>query len=137
MRHPYRTTAITLATVALLTGCSWSCTFNLLLTVRNADDGKPMPGVTVRLDTISYAVEQKQELDAGQQIGSTDGQGQLTHEFRISGYTPSGGPWFLKLRKEGFEPVVIDINPRKEAKKGGERNPLPVDVQMKLLPKKP
>ena len=136
MRHPYRTAALAFAAVTLLTGCSWSCTFNLLLTVINADDGKPVPGVTVVLDTYSLAEDRKQDLDAGGQIGSTDGQGQLTHEFSISGYTSSEGPWFLKLRKEGFEPVVKDISPHKEAKKGGERNPLPVNVEMKPLPKK-
>jgi hypothetical protein len=118
MRHPYRTTVIAIAAVVLLSGCSWHCAFHLLLTVKNADDGSPVPGATAVLDT-SLPDERKQDLNAGQPIGSTDAEGKLAHDFTISGYTSSDGPWYLKLQKDGFEPVVIDISPRKSAKKGG------------------
>src|SRR5262245_44750458 len=138
MRHPYRTAGLAIATVALLTGCSWPCVFDLALTVKNAEDGNPVPGVSAVLDTsLAGAEARKQNLNAGDQLGSTDAEGKLTHNFRISGYTSRYGPWYLKLQKEGFEPVVVDISPRKDAKKGGEPNPLPVAVDMKPLPRKP
>jgi hypothetical protein len=136
MRHPYRTAAVAFAAVVLLTGCSWSCTFDLLLTVTNADDGNPVSDVSAVLDTSpGHADERKNDPDAGDQLGTTNADGKLAHDFTISGYTSSDGPWYLKLRKEGFEPVILDISPRKTAKKGRELNPLPVAIRMKPLAK--
>jgi hypothetical protein len=135
MRHPYRTVAVALAAVVLLTSCSWDCAFHLVLTVTNAEDGEPVPGVTALLDTHGILEGHKDDLNAGDEIGSTGEDGTLTHDFVIAGYTKSQGPWYLKLKKKGFEPVVIDISPRTDAKKGGELNPLPVGVRMKTLAK--
>ena len=122
--------------VVLLTGCSWSYKFRLLLTVKNADDGTPVQGVTAVLDDPVLADERKQDLNAGSRLGTTDAGGELTHDFIRNGSGWSD-PWYLKLKKEGFEPQVIDINPRKDGLKSGEPNPLPIAVEMKPLPKKP
>ena len=139
MRHPYRTTAVSLSAVLLLTGCSWTCMFDFTLTVSNADDGKPVPGVTVILDYIAdpETENRKQAMDQGSLFGSTDAEGKLTKRFGVGGYTSGSGPWYLKLQKEGFEPVVMDISPKTSAEKGTDsKNPLPVTVKMKPLAKK-
>jgi hypothetical protein len=113
MRHPYRTVGLTIAAVVLLTGCSNSYTFNLLLTVTNQDDGQPVEGVTVVLDTAINAEEQKQKLDAGSLLDATSAEGKLTHRFNYAGYFRTSGPWYLKLQKEGFVSQVIDVSPKK------------------------
>lgn len=135
MRYPRRTIALAAAAVVLLTGCSTSHAFRLLLTVTNADDGTPVQGATVVLDT-SQSEARMHDLAHGSQIGPTDAAGKLTHDFSFGGYTKRTGPWYLKVQKEGFEPRVIDISPRTDAK-SGEPNPLPVAVELKPLAKKP
>ena len=137
MRHPYRTVLLVIAAVVLLTGCSTSHTFRLLLEVKNADDGQPVEGVTAVLDTV-LSEDRKHGMDVGSAIGKTDAEGKVTHEFKIAGYTrDSSYPWYLKLQKEGFEPQVIDINPRQDFPEGEKTMPLPVTVRMRPLPKKP
>lgn len=135
MRHRYRTIGLAIATIVLLSGCSWSNTFQLLLTVTSADDKQPVGGVAAVLDTLGAVEERKQQLDAGSPIGTTDAAGQLRHNFTISGYTSNSGPWYLKLQKEGFEPLIIDISPKRSV---NEREvPLPVTAEMKPIAKKP
>jgi hypothetical protein len=135
MRHPYRTVPLVVAAVVLLTGCSYSYPIQLLLTVKNADDGKPVEGVTGVLDTLAVE-ERKQDLDYGSSFSNrTNADGLLTHEF-TAGNTDHKGPWYLKLQKDGFEPLVIAIRPS-PVPKSGEQTPVPVTVEMKPLPKKP
>jgi hypothetical protein len=137
MRHPYRTVGLALVAVVLLTGCSTANYFRLLLTVKDADTGKPIEGVTGVLD-VQLSEQHKNELDHGYSLGGgTNADGQLTHEFMVSPY-PSDWPWYLKLKKEGYEPVTIDIKPNPQPeRKHDEKTPLPVTVEMKPLTKKP
>lgn len=136
MRHPGRAIALAAIAVVLLTGCSWSCSFRLLLTVENAADGTPLPEATAVLDTGTLAEERKGDPDEGSLLAPTNDAGQLTFDFNSAGYTSTTGPWYLKVRKEGFEPQVIDVSPHVEVKSGGkERHPLPVTIRLKPLPK--
>lgn len=136
MRHPYRTAGLCVAAVVLLTGCSTLHTFRLLLTVTNADDGQPVEDVTPVLE-VNALPERKNDFDVGYKVGTTDARGRLEYEFKVSGYTSGqSSPWYLKFRKEGFEPQVIDINPRTQAR-GDAVNPVPVTVKLKPSPKKP
>jgi len=137
VRHSYRTIGLAVVAVVLLTGCSTANYFRLLLTVKDANTGEPVEGIIAVLDAPS-SEQHKNEPDFGHLIPpSTNADGQLTYEFMVSPY-PSDRPWYLKVRKEGYEPVVIDImpNPQPE-RKGNEKSPLPVTVEMKPLAKKP
>jgi hypothetical protein len=138
MRHPYRTIGLAVAAVVLLTGCSTANHFRLLLTVKNADTGEPLEGVTGVL-TTSPSEERKNELDYGfPLVVGTNADGQLTHEFMVSPYPSDAPHWYLKLKKEGYDPVIIDIKPNPQPeRKGNEKHPLPVTVEMKPLAKKP
>src|SRR5690349_4847632 len=102
MRHPHQTLGLAAVAVVLLTGCSTANYFRLLLTVKDADTGKPVEGVIGVLDTGPSSEERKNEPDFGYLIPpSTNVDGQLTNEFMISPY-PSDRPWYLKLRREGY-----------------------------------
>jgi hypothetical protein len=141
MRHPYRTVSLVVVTLVLLTGCSVSYPFQLLLTVKNADDGTPVEGVTVVLDTTN-ADEDRLQFDRGSYPSpssdrQTDAEGRLTFTFQINNEPHRYAYWFLKLRKDGFEPAVVDIRPNPVPKNHRETTPLPVVVEMKPLPKKP
>jgi hypothetical protein len=127
---------VALVAIVLLTGCSWSRSFSLLLTVENANDGQPVPDVSAVLDTRAMADERKGDPDEGTRLLPTDAVRKLTFDFNIGGYTKSDGPWYLKIRKDGFEPQEVDISPHVEVK-NGERYPLPVTVRIKPLPKQP
>jgi hypothetical protein len=139
MRHPYRTIGLAIVTVVLLTGCSTANYFRLLLTVKDGDTGKPVEGVTGIIDYTTNAEEQKNDLTIGlSSTGSTNADGQLTHDFMVSPYPSNAPHWYLKLKKEGYEPAVIDIKPNPEPeRKRDEKHPLPVVVEMKPLAKKP
>jgi hypothetical protein len=134
MGHPLRTTALVVAAVALLAGCSWSQVFRLSLTVVDKADGTPIPGAQVVVDTSVTNEERKSDPvppDAGLQA---DGAGRLEHDFSISGYTPtsSGGDrWYLKVSKEGYEPVVTDIKPNPPPDRREGKIPLAVRVEMR------
>jgi hypothetical protein len=132
VRHPYRTTVLVVAAVVFLTGCSWSQTFTLFLTVRNAEDGQPVPGAAVKLDTLG-SEERKDEHDYGVGPGGQTGpDGRFEHDFRISGYTESGSErWYLKVKKDGFEPQVINIRPANQPRKPDEKIPLRVEVRLR------
>ena len=137
MRHPYRTVSLVVVAVVLLTGCSTSHTFRLLLTVKSADTGEPVEGAIPVLHE-SVDDERKNDMEYGwHHFEPTDATGRVTVEFKVSGYTSSStSRWYLKIRKDGFEPQVIDINPRVQVK-AGEVTPLPVTVELKPLAKKP
>lgn len=136
MRHPYRTIALTIVAVVFTTGCSVSYPFQLLLTVKNADDGTPLEGVTGTLDTMGVE-EQKTRLDYGFGLQTHTGtDGRLTYDFNISGSPDRFPHWYLKLHKDGFEPVVIDIQPNPVPDDRKNRQPIPVTVEMKPTVKK-
>ncbi len=86
--------------------------FRLSLTVVDKTDGKPIPGAEVDVDASLTNEEQKHNpVETGL---LTDEAGRLEYDLSIPGYTPtaSGGErWYLMVRKEGYEPVVIDIKP--------------------------
>lgn len=139
MRHPYRTIGLAVAAVVLLTGCSTANHFRLLLTVKDANTGEPVEGVTGVIDDTLSAEERKNEPDFGfPLVIGTNADGQLTYEFMVSPYPSDAPHWYLKLKKEGYEPAVIDIKPNPQPKRNGdEKPPLPVTVEMKPLAKKP
>jgi hypothetical protein len=139
MRHPYRTVSLVVVTLVLLTGCSTSHTFQLLLTVKNAETGESVPGAKVVLDAGTLSGDRKGDMEAGHHaLGSTNEDGQFSYDVFISPYPSDVPHWFLKLQKDGFEPLVIDIKPASQPRKrDGEKVPLPVVVEMKPLPKKP
>ena len=136
MRHPIRTIALAAIAVVLLTGCSISYPFQLLLTVENEDDGQPLEGVTVVLKTTSGDAN-RLGMDNGSQLGdATDSTGRFTHEFQIMNSPDNDKHWYLKLQKEGFETVVVDIRPD-PVPSSRDRTPIPVTVKMKPLPPPP
>lgn len=99
------------AAVLLLSGCSYSYDFHVLVSVLGAD-GKPLGGATVRLDTMGNE-ERKLDLEHGVPQGAAeDGVGRFPIDFSVSDAAGEHrGPWYLKVSKEGFEPVVVDIHP--------------------------
>jgi hypothetical protein len=135
VQRPYKTTAVVAAAVVLLTGCSWSQTFTLFLTVRNADDGRAVEGAGVTLDYFGDE-ERKHDLDHGLATGETGPDGRYERDFGISGYTASDTrPWYLKVRKDGFEPEVINIHPANQPRKPDEKIPLRVEVKLRPVKK--
>src|SRR5580658_6452288 len=100
MRHPYRTTALAIAAVVLLSGCSISYDYEIQLVVTNAETGQPLEGVTGLLDK-SGDQKRRDDLEFGFPIGDrSNAGGQLTHDFSSS--RTSDGRWCLKLQKQGF-----------------------------------
>lgn len=76
--------------------------------------------------------ERKFDPTYGGRDETTDAKGQLTHEFMVSPYPCDHPHWYLKLTKEGFQPVEIDIKPHPQPKKvQGQKIPLNVKVEMK------
>ena len=137
MRHPYRTIGLAVGTVVLLSGCTTMGHFRLLLTVKDAETGEPLEFATGDLDTRGNE-ERKHEMTQSGQLPWTNENGQSTYDFQVSPYPHDRPHWYLKLRKEGFESVVIDIkpNPQPEQKRN-EPMLLHVTVEMKPLPKQP
>ena len=133
MRHPYRTVSLAIIAV-LLSSCSFQYYFHLFITVTNEETGQPVEGVAGRIDT--YVVnDSEKDLDFGDDIGVTGANGQIDREFIISGGSRTR-PWLLKLKKEGYEPLVIDIKLESMAEPGAKhKQPLPVEVKMKALKK--
>jgi hypothetical protein len=84
----------------------------------------------------ALADERKGDPDEGLRLLPTDATGQIDFEFNVGGYTSTDGPWYLKVRKDGFEPRAIDISPHVDVK-NGERYPLPVTIRLKPLSHKP
>ena len=136
MRHPCRTVPLVAVAVVLLTGCSRSFPYQLLLTVRDADTGASAEGVSVILDASILAEERKANMEEGYHaVGATDKEGQFAQEVRVNSYPQETNCWYLKLRKDGFEPLTVTIKPPEP--RSGEVVPLPVTVELKPLPKKP
>ena len=136
MRHPIRTIALAAVATILLTGCSISYPFQLLLTVENEDGGQPLEDVTIVLDTTD-ADDNMTQTDYGVHFrGTTDSSGGLTHDFHITQAPDFYKHWYLKLQKDGFEPVVVDIRPD-PVPNSRDRTPIPVAVKMKPLPPAP
>jgi hypothetical protein len=136
MRHLARTIPLAVVAIVCLTGCSVSYPFQLLLTVKNAEDGKPIEGATGVLDALAVD-EHESQLDYGRhRLPATDTQGRLTYDFSLTGSSGRFLHWHLKLQKEGFEPVVVSIWPN-EPNSPRELTSVPVVVELKLLPKKP
>lgn len=139
MGRPFRTTALAVAAVVLLTGCSWVQVFRLSLTVVDKTDGAPVPGATVVVDTSATNEERKNDSVPPEAGLQTDEAGHLEYDFSISGYTPtaSGGDrWYLKVRREGYEPVVIDIKPNPAPERSRDK-PIPLTVKVEMQPVKP
>jgi hypothetical protein len=122
-----------IAAVVLLTGCSWSQVFRLSLTVVNRTNGTPIAGAVVDVDT--FATNEEGKNDPVPETGyQTNEAGRLDYDFSISGYTPTSSGadrWYLKVRKDGYEPVVVDIKPPPERKKDG---PIPLAVTVEMRP---
>ena len=133
MRYPIRTLALAAVAVTLLTGCSVSYPFQLVLMVVSDEDGRPIEGATVVLDTTD-TVEHEGKMDYGQGSGKSDAGGQLLHDFSISQAPDRYAHWYLKIQHPDFEPVVIDIRPN-PVPKSNEKIQIPVSVKMKPLPK--
>jgi hypothetical protein len=137
MVHPYRTALLVFAAVTLLTGCSWLQAFRLTVTVVDKADGKPIPDATVAVDTFVTNEERKNDLPTLETTGpKTDQAGRLEYDFSISGYTPthSGGDrWYLKVAKEGYEPVVTDFKPNPPPERSSDKDkPLPLTVKVEM-----
>lgn len=134
MRHPIQTTLLVTAIAVLLTGCSWSQVFRLSVSVVDKADGKPISGVKVDVDESSNNEDRKNEqVETGRQ---TDENGRLDYDFSISGYTPtaSGGErWYLKLRKDGYEPVVLDFKPKPPPERNND-GPIHLTVRVEMQP---
>jgi hypothetical protein len=130
VRHSRRSLLLILSAVVFLPGCSTLQLFQLLLEVRN-ENGKPLPGVSIKLDTLGNE-ERKLDVEYGIQSGITDEEGRITLDFMVSPYSSDSPHWYLKLTKEGFETAVIDIKPYPQPVKVQERIPLNVMVEMKL-----
>jgi hypothetical protein len=132
MSHPYRTAALVFTAIVTLTGCSTGQTFHLVLTILNKTDGQPVSGAKVVLDKQGVE-ERKQDVDYGQHEHNVkvDENGAITFDFLVSPYPPDPGrQWFLKVSKDGFEPVVIDIKPSPLPSRADEILPLIVTVEM-------
>ncbi len=133
MVHPYRTVILVVTAIFMLTGCSTGQTFHLVLTILDKTDGKPVSGAKVVLDTLGVQ-EQKQDVDYGHTVTKVkaDENGAVAFDFSVSPYPPDPGhgQWFLKVSKEGFDPVVIDIKPSPLPKRTDELLPLKVTVEM-------
>ena len=134
MSHPFRTTSLVIAAVVLLTGCSWSQVFQLSLTVVDKTDGTPIPSALVVVDTSLTNEERRNDPVTTETGFQTDKAGRLEYDFSISGYTPahSGADrWYLKVSKEGYEPVVIDVKPKPPPERREGKIPLTVKVEMR------
>ena len=132
MRNPFRTITLAAAAILLLTGCSYSYPFQLLLTVKDAETGKPLEGVTGVLDTTDRE-EAKYQMESGFSLRRETGAGGgLMHDFQITNKPDQYRHWFLKLRKEGYEPTVVDIRPD-PVPETKERISIPIAVKMKPL----
>jgi hypothetical protein len=145
VRYPHRTAIVAVSAVVLLSGCfigHTGHTFRLELTVLNADDGEPIKGVDVVLDASPLAEDRKEDIKEGHHArvpnydARTDKEGRFTSKVYISPYPSRSGKWYLKLQKEGFEPLIVDIRPAVEPS-DNEETPMPVKVVMKPLPKQP
>ena len=133
MRHPIRTIALAAIATILLTGCSVSYPFQLLLKVETEDDGQPLEGVTVVLDTTSEYAD-KWRMDHGFHHGvPTDASGRVVLDFQITQAPDIYKHWFLKLQKDGYESTVIDIRPN-PVPNSRDRTPIPITVKMKPRP---
>jgi hypothetical protein len=128
MRHPCLTVPLVVAGLVVLTGCSTSQVFDLVLVVRNKADGRPLQGVTASLDTLG----RQQEGEEFPVVGSTDSEGRLVHELGVSPYPPyEGRRWMLRVRKDGFVTVEQDIRPDPlPSRERDVKFPLPVTVEM-------
>jgi hypothetical protein len=136
MRHPVRTIALAAIATVLLTGCTKVYPFQLLLTVESEADGRALEGVTAVLKTTSGDAN-RLGMDYGSQLGDlTDSSGRFTHDFQIVGSPDNDKHWYLKLQKDGFEPVVVDIRPD-PVPNSHDKTPIPVTVKMKALPPAP
>jgi hypothetical protein len=156
MRHPIRTTLLVVAAVVLLTGCTTSQDFRLVLLVLDKESGRPIPIARIELDD-QVNEERKEDYsrleepnplavvnDDGKaeqeqreyrwRAPATDGEGKLEYGFRVSPYPPYERPWYLRVVKKGYEPVVIDIHPYPEPAATRGRISQPVIVEM--TPKK-
>lgn len=107
-------------------GCTLEYRYELSCFVQNAADGKPLSGVLALLDTDGRA----DDLTKGRTgARPTDAEGRLTHEFILISQ-PGTKRWYLKLEKDGFEPLVIDITPAAPLA-SGHKNPQSVVGQMR------
>ena len=132
MRNPIRTIAVAATAITLLSGCSYSYPFQLLLTVKDAETGNPIEGVTGVLH-MTEDVEHKYRMESGSSLGQETGAGGgLMHDFQIRNKPDQYRHWYLKLRKEGYEPLVVDIRPD-PVPETHDRTPVPVAVKMKPL----
>lgn len=135
VERPYRLSVLAFTAVILLTGCSWSQVFRLSLTVVDKTDGKSIPGAKVVVDASEINEERKNDPVPQDTENQTNEMGRLGYEFSISGYTPtnSGGRrWYLKVRKEGYEPVVIDIKPDPPPPRNRDRQPIPLTAKVEM-----
>jgi hypothetical protein len=133
MRHRCRTVLLSVAAVVLLTSCSTSQAFHLLVTVLTAD-GTPVAGAKVLLDTQGVE-ERKLDPEYGwPHDGATDAQGRFAHDFSVSPYPSDDPRWYLKVSKDGFETVVIDIKPDPQPEKSRERIELTRTVELRPKP---
>ena len=161
MRHPYRTALFAITTAVVLTSCSWTQPFRLTVTVVDQKDGTPLFGCKVGVDAnfndtqenqhnrepVPWAdvaangvaeapavIEQRKANSAWMKWRTTDLAGRAECDFSIHGYTKtqSGSKrWDLAVRKEGYEPVLIDFKPDPLPEGGRDVIPLTLTVKMR------
>jgi hypothetical protein len=135
MTHPLRTTLLVITAVVFLTGCSWTQVFRLTLTVLDKRDGTPISGAKVAVD--AYTSNEEGKNDFGPETGlQTDEAGRVDFDFSIPGYTPTasgGGRWYLKVQKDGYEPMVTDIKPNPPPERREGKIPVTVKVEMRRV----
>ena len=134
MKYPIRTVGLVTITFILLAGCQFSYPYTLILSVKDANNNQPVPGVSVKLDT-SGSEEQKFNMDytTHRDIPDSEADGQVLYDFKEGGSQLTG--WYLKLKKEGYEIEVIDIKPSTEPKNRNERTILKVEARMRPIAK--
>jgi hypothetical protein len=142
IRHPYRTFLLTITCILLLTGCSTIQHFDLVVTVLNKGDGSPVSGAKVKIDT-SGNEKNKEDYTYGRWSfnDKTDEDGKVAYEgegfddFWVSPYPSDLPHWYLKVSKEGFESLLIDIKPSPQPPRTASDKRLPLHVTVEMRPK--
>jgi hypothetical protein len=119
----------------LLAACSCGHEIRLQVTVTNAEDGKPLSGVKGTFDDSSEAEEKKSDFDWCYPMSERwDMPGTLCCRIQYV-KTMRDRPWYVKLQKDGFEPLIVDIRSYLTQQPLTDID-LPITIEMKPVPKK-